>query len=118
IVFTTSVFDGIPLRKHYQTDTFDDFKIICNTNETAPLLNIHMLQSISTEDDPTNFPKPFLLSAYGVDNKFTAMDVLHRWMHIFERCLDKGVRIVGFSTGKFYPSYISLKYFSIVNRCG
>ncbi|CAF4633583.1 unnamed protein product [Rotaria magnacalcarata] len=52
---------------------------------------------ISTEDDPTNFPKPFLLSAYGVDNTFTAIDILHRWMYIFESCLDKGVRIAGFS---------------------
>ncbi|CAF4064808.1 unnamed protein product, partial [Rotaria sordida] len=107
IGFTTPVVDGIPLRKHYQTDTFDDFKIIRNTNATAPLLNVHMFQSISIEDDPTNFPKPFLLSAYGVDNKFTAMDILHRWMHIFERCLDKGVRIVGFSTD---PVHIVTKW--------
>jgi len=118
IGLTTPIVDSIPLTKHYQADTFDDFKMIYNTNETAPLLNIHMFQSISTENDPTNFPKPFLLSAYGVDNKFTAMDILRRWMYIFERCLDKGVRIVGFSTGKFYLSYVSLKYFSIVNRCG
>ncbi|CAF2091322.1 unnamed protein product [Rotaria magnacalcarata] len=57
-----------------------------------------MFQSILTEDGPTNFPKPFLLSAYGVDNTFTAIDILRRWMYIFESCLDKGVRIVGFST--------------------
>ncbi|CAF1619825.1 unnamed protein product [Rotaria magnacalcarata] len=69
-----------------------------NTNEAASLLNVHMFQSISTEDDPTNFPKPFLLSAYGVDNTFAAIDILRRWMYIFESCLDKGVRIVGFST--------------------
>ncbi|CAF5168726.1 unnamed protein product, partial [Rotaria magnacalcarata] len=81
--------------------------------EAASLLNVHMFQSISTEDDPTNFPKPFLLSAYGVDNTFTAVDILRRWMYIFESCLDKDVRIVGFSTGKFYPSYVSLKYVSI-----
>ncbi|CAF3347145.1 unnamed protein product [Rotaria sp. Silwood2] len=98
IGFTTPNIDGIPLMKHYQADTFDDFKTIYNTNETAPLLNIHMFQSISTEDDPRNFPKPILLSAYGVDNKFTALDILRRWIYIFERCLDKDVRIIGFST--------------------
>ncbi|CAF1088693.1 unnamed protein product [Rotaria magnacalcarata] len=98
IGFTTPIVDGIPLTKHYQADTFDDFKIVYNTNEAASLLNVHMFQSISTKDDPTNFPKPFLLSAYGVDNTFTAIDILRRWMYIFESCLDKGVRIVGFST--------------------
>ncbi|CAF1459567.1 unnamed protein product [Rotaria sp. Silwood1] len=76
IGFTTPIVDGIPLTKHYQADTFDDFKIIYSTNETAPLLNVHMFQSISTEDDPTNFSKPVLLSAYGVDNKFTAIHIL------------------------------------------
>ncbi|CAF1481283.1 unnamed protein product [Rotaria sp. Silwood1] len=117
IGFTTPIVDGIPLMKHYQADTFDDFKIIYSTNETAPLLNVHMFQSISTEDDPTNFPKPVLLSAYGVDNKFTAMDILRRWMYIFERCLDKDVRIIGFSTGKFYLYNAPLKCILIVNRC-
>ncbi|CAF1527951.1 unnamed protein product, partial [Rotaria sp. Silwood1] len=28
IGFTTPIVDGIPLMKHYQADTFDDFKII------------------------------------------------------------------------------------------
>lgn len=100
--FTTPIIDGIPLMKHYQAESFDDFKMIYNNSETAPLLNIHMFQSISTENDPTNFPKPFLLSAYGVNNKFTAMDILRRWIYIFERCLDENIRIIGFSTGKSY----------------
>ena len=74
--------------KHYQANTFDDFKKIYNTNEVLPLLNIHMFQSISTEDDSTYFSKPILLSAYGVDIKFTALDILCQWIYIFERHLD------------------------------
>lgn len=101
IGFATPIISGIPSMKHYQAETLDDFKMIYNTNEIAPLINVHMFQSISTDKDPLNFPKPFLLSAYGVNNKFTAMDILRRWMYIFERCLDKNVRIIGFSTGKF-----------------
>jgi hypothetical protein len=60
-----------------------------------------MFQSVSLEDNPTNFPKPCVLSAYGVDNQFTAMDILRRWIYIFENCIDMGVRIIGFSTGNF-----------------
>jgi hypothetical protein len=112
IGFTTPLVDGIPLAQRYQADTFDDLKMIYDTNETARLLNVHMFQSISTEDDTTKFPKPFILSAYGVNNKFTAMDILRRWIYIFENCLNKGIRIIGFSTGKIYPLYIFLKYFS------
>ena len=72
----------------------------------ACLLNVHMFQSIPEKDYLRNIPKPFLLSAYGTDNKFTAMDVIRRWLHIFEGCLDVGVTIVGFSTGKFHCLYL------------
>ncbi|CAF1475339.1 unnamed protein product [Rotaria sordida] len=57
-----------------------------------------MFQSIPTEDNATRIPRPLLLSAYGVDNKITAINVLNRWMYIFQHCLDQNVRIIGFST--------------------
>jgi hypothetical protein len=118
IGFATPIIDGIPSAQCYRANTFDDLETFYNTKESAKLLNVHMIQSISTENDPTNFPKPFMLSAYGVNNKFTAMDILRRWMYIFENCLDKGVRVIGFSTGKLCLFCVFLKIFSIVNRCG
>ncbi|CAF4301687.1 unnamed protein product, partial [Rotaria sordida] len=57
--------------------------------------------SIPTEDNAIRIRRPLLLSAYGVDNKITAINVLNRWMYIFQHCLDQNVRIIGFSTGKF-----------------
>ncbi|CAF1401089.1 unnamed protein product, partial [Rotaria sordida] len=57
-----------------------------------------MFQSIPTEDNATRIPRPLLLSAYGVDNKITAINVLNRWMYIFQHCLDQNVCIIGFST--------------------
>jgi hypothetical protein len=102
IGFSTPVVDGVPSQRRFQANTFNDLQTIFNTNEIARLLNVHMFQSIPEKDHPMNIPKPFMLSAYGVDNKFTTMDVLRRWMYIFESCLDVGIRIVGFSTGKFH----------------
>lgn len=100
--FSTPLLDGIPVMQSYQADSFEDLKLIYDTHETAGLINVHMLQSLSTEDDPKTFPKPFLLSAYGTNNKFTSIDILRRWIYIFENCLKQGVRVIGFSTGRFY----------------
>jgi len=100
IGFTTPVNDGVPLIKHFQADKFEDLKMIYDTNEPARLLNVHMFQSISTENSTAAFPKPLILSAYGICNKFTAIDVLRRWLYIFENCFEKGIRVIGFSTGK------------------
>ncbi|CAF1534009.1 unnamed protein product, partial [Adineta steineri] len=98
IGFATPIINGVPVPKYYQPHTFNDFKTIFNTNEVAPLLNVHVFQSVPTEDNAINIPKPFVLSAYGVNNKFSTMDILRRWIYIFESCLDKGVRVIGFST--------------------
>jgi hypothetical protein len=54
----------------------------------------------------TGSRSPFLISAYGVENTFTANDVLRRWLFIFEGCLEKRTRIIGFSTGNIL--FISL----------
>ncbi|CAF4969690.1 unnamed protein product, partial [Rotaria sp. Silwood1] len=96
--FVTPIDHGIPLPKFYQANTFNELKTIYETNEIASLLNVHMFQSIPTEDNATRIPRPLLLSAYGVDNKITAINVLNRWMYIFQHCLDQNVRIIGFST--------------------
>ncbi|CAF2057522.1 unnamed protein product [Rotaria magnacalcarata] len=39
---------------------------------------------------------PFLLSAYGIDNTATVNDILKRWWYIFNQCLQRNIRIIGF----------------------
>jgi len=58
-----------------------------------------MLQPLPSANDST-IPVPFLLSAYGVINTYTSMDILRRSLFIFNNCLEKNIRIIGFSTGK------------------
>ena len=111
IGLTTRIIDGIPSKQFYKADKFDDLRSIYDSSEMAPLLNVHMFQSISTEDTATKIPKPYLLSAYGINNKFTTLDILRRWIYIFEQCLDQGVRIIGFSTGKFYTLFATADMF-------
>ncbi|CAF1479136.1 unnamed protein product [Didymodactylos carnosus] len=41
---------------------------------------------------------PVILAAYGTDSKFTAIDIFRRWIHIYEQCSAKQIRIIGFST--------------------
>ncbi|CAF2713171.1 unnamed protein product, partial [Rotaria sp. Silwood2] len=43
--FATPIDHSVPLPKFYQANTFNDLKPIYDTNEIAPLLNMHMFQS-------------------------------------------------------------------------
>lgn len=98
--FVTPLIDGVPVSRAYQAKTFDDSKMSYEHDEIAPLLNIHMFQSLPTDSISSCVPKPFMLSAYGANGRFTALDVIHRWMYIFHNCLAQNVRVIGFSTGK------------------
>ncbi|CAM4912299.1 unnamed protein product [Rotaria socialis] len=97
--FATPVTDGVPLSQYFQVDTFNDIKEIYDMSEQARLLNVHMFQGIQSDDNTTSIPRPFLLSAYGINNNFTALDVLQRWLYIYRNCLKNGVRVIDFSTG-------------------
>ncbi|CAF1495790.1 unnamed protein product, partial [Adineta steineri] len=96
--FATPVNRGVPLPRFYRANTFNDLKTIYDNNEIAGLLNVHMFQGIPTEENSARVPRPLLLSAYGVDNRITTINVLYRWMNIFQQCLKQNVRIIGFAT--------------------
>ena len=44
------------------------------------------------------YASPFLLAAYGTNHKFKVIDILNRWIWIFEESQETNVRIVAFST--------------------
>ncbi|CAF1413057.1 unnamed protein product [Rotaria sordida] len=74
----------------------------------------------------SSVPAAFLLSAYGVVNTYTSMDILRRWLFIFNNCLQRNIRIIGFSTdedSKYLRSmrlasgfFASLPHFKINER--
>ena len=66
-----------------------------NEVDKSSLLNTHVIQAICliTLFPP---PPPFLLSTYGTNGKYTAKDVLSRWITIFDLCMGQNIRILGF----------------------
>jgi hypothetical protein len=106
--FAAPLVNGVPVPNYYQTNSFDQLESWFNSSDRSSLLNIHMIQPLPSSNNSI-FPSPFLLSGYGVVNTYTSMDILRRWLFIFDNCLQKNIRIIGFSTGKIIllPIYVS-----------
>ena len=114
IGWSTPLSSGVPIPQHYQTDSFEELKKWFSKIKKAPLVNIHMFQPLPSIH--TTSPSPLLMSAYGVDNTFTANDILRRWIFIFESCIQKQIRIIGFSTGRM--RFLSVpNHFVITYQC-
>ena len=87
--------DGFPRISTFNIDSFNELEHALRTQKTASLLNIHVLQPITSGEKHLS---PFLLSAYGTDNEFDSYDMMNRWLKMFEETSQRGIRIVGFST--------------------
>ena len=93
--FSTPLDDGIPVARHFQTESFDQLRNWFDTQDKSSYINIHMVQPLFSANP---YSSPFLLAAYGLSNKFEATDVFHRWLWIFEKSQESNVRIVAYST--------------------
>ncbi|CAF3355720.1 unnamed protein product, partial [Rotaria sp. Silwood2] len=93
--FATPLEYGIPISGYFKTDSFDELKGWFENKDKSNFLNVHMMQPL-IESKP--YISPFLLAAYGINHKFKTIDVLNRWIWIFEKSQEANVRIVAFST--------------------
>jgi hypothetical protein len=99
IGFSTPLSNGVPIPSHFKTDSLAELKMWMDTNEKAPLLNIHCVQAIPSPNE-TRAPPSFLLSGYGTSSSYTSLDIIRRWLFIHEKSTEQNVRVLGFSTGE------------------
>ena len=115
--------DGFPRVSAFNINSFSELEYALQNGKTSSLINIHVIQPITP---PNKHASPFILSAYGTDNKFDSYDLIKRWLKIFDEAKQRGIRIVGFSTD-CDPRYLrtmrlitnffaSLPYFNFRNR--
>ena len=97
IGFNTPLDQGRPVTCRYKTNSYSELEQWFLKEQKSTLIYVHTLQPLS-RDDSVRIPTPFLLSAYGVNGKFTSDDILNRWLWMYEEVKSRGVRILGFSS--------------------
>lgn len=94
--FTLPLKNGFPCCRYFSTTSLEALESWYNEVDQSSLLNIHVLQALTSRNQVAL--APFLLSAYGTNNKYNAYDILSRWSQIFDILNAQGVRVLGFST--------------------
>ncbi|CAF1474909.1 unnamed protein product [Rotaria sordida] len=92
IGFSPPLVNGIPESNFFRTENFNELKKWFDELDKSKFINLYMVKSLALS------APPFILSAFGSNNKFTAIDIVKRWLFIHNQCLIQGIRVVGFST--------------------
>lgn len=87
--------DGFPQLSSFAIESLSDLEIAFETESLSSLLNVYAIRPITSESQHSS---PFVLSAFGSDNKFQTHHVIARWLKIFDESLKRGIRILGFSS--------------------
>ncbi|CAF1143938.1 unnamed protein product [Rotaria sordida] len=93
--FTPPLKDGLPQINTFSTESFSELEHWSSTLAISNLLNVHMIQAITVA---SNSCSPFLLSAYGTDNRFITKDIILRWVNMVDECVKREINLVGFAT--------------------
>jgi len=86
--------DGFPQLSSFVIESISDLEIAFETQSLSSLLNVCAIQPITSKGQHSS---PFVLAAFGSDNKFETHHIIARWLKIFDESLKRGVRILGFS---------------------
>ena len=95
--FTLPLKNGLPSCRFFSTNSLFKLETWHNEVDKSSLLNTHVIQAIC----PVALfppPPPFLLSTYGTNGKYTAKDVLSRWITAFDLCMGQNIGILGFTS--------------------
>ncbi|CAF3191676.1 unnamed protein product [Rotaria socialis] len=92
IGFSSPLIDGVAQSNFFQTENFEQLELWLSEIDKAKFINLYMLKSLVLSDPP------FILTAYGSNNKAKAIEILKRWLFIYHQCLIQDIHVIGFST--------------------
>lgn len=88
---------GLPSINHFRTNSYHELERWFDELHRSKLINVHLIEPILSQSSDVH-SRPYVLSAYGIDNKTKAVEVLQRWVYIYSQCKSRNIRVVGFST--------------------
>ncbi|CAF1524742.1 unnamed protein product [Adineta ricciae] len=98
IGFCSPLINGLPSMSKFKTENYYELEQWSKHVNRSSLVNAHLIEPIQTKASSQVHSRPYVLSAYGTDDKVTASDILRRWLHIYNQCKERDIHVVGFSS--------------------
>lgn len=89
--------DGSPSVNYFRTNNYHQLEQWFEDFHRSTLINVHLVEPLMNKSAAIH-SRPYVLSAYGIDNRMNAVNILQRWKYLYDECKGRDIRVVGFST--------------------
>jgi hypothetical protein len=98
IGFSPQLINGVPSVDQFKTNNYIELEQWFENFDKSTLVNAHLVEPLLEDTSSLVHSRPFILSAYGTNNTYTALDILRKWMYMYNECKKRNINVVGFST--------------------
>lgn len=84
--------NGIPISDSFLANKFENILNYIKNNNRASLVYVILAQPLEPG------ASPFCLAAFGIDNTFTADDILNRWKFTIDQLENNSIQVIGISS--------------------
>ena len=90
--------NGLPSINQFRTNNYHELEKWFQNVDRSTLVNATLIEPLLTNVDALFHSRPYIISAFGTDNKYSAIDVLRKWIHVYNELKKRDINVVGFSS--------------------
>ncbi len=98
IGFSPQLVNGLPIINQFQTNDYNELQQWFQDFEKSTLINANLVEPLLNKNSSSIHSRPYIISAYGTNNKYIGMDVLHKWIYMYNECKKRNIVVVGFAS--------------------
>ncbi|CAF1955071.1 unnamed protein product [Rotaria magnacalcarata] len=98
IGFSSELINGLPVTNQFKTDSYSELETWFEEFDKSTHVNAHLIEPLLTKTSSLVHSRPYIISAYGTNNKVNSIDIFRKWIHIYNECKNRKINVVGFSS--------------------
>ncbi|CAM4768394.1 unnamed protein product [Rotaria magnacalcarata] len=112
IGFSSELINGLPVTNQFKTDSYSELETWFEEFDKSTHVNAHLIEPLLTKTSSLVHSRPYIISAYGTNNKVNSIDIFRKWIHIYNECKNRKINVVGFSSD-CDPRYLKSNHLKI-----
>ncbi len=112
IGFSPQLINGLPATNQFQTDDYNELQQWFQDVDKSKLVNATVAEPLLTKNSPSIHSRPYIISAYGTNNSYKGIDIVRKWIYIYNECKKRNTTVVGFASDA-EPRYLKAMQISL-----